>query len=47
MILAFIVGRLMIVCVFFTSETLGEAAGTVENWGVIVAAFPLVWLQST
>jgi len=41
MILAFIVGILMIVSFFFTSETLGEAARTVENWGVIVAAFAL------
>ncbi len=38
---AFIVGMLMIVSFFFTSEPLLEAAKTVQNWGVIIAAFAL------
>ncbi len=39
--LAFAVGVLMIVSFFFTSEPLVEAAKTVQNWGVIIAAFAL------
>ncbi|HOV65934.1 MAG TPA: hypothetical protein PLR48_03170 [Bacillota bacterium] len=41
MILAFIVGLLMIVSFFFSSEPLSQAANTVQNWGVIIAAFAL------
>jgi len=41
MILAFVVGLLMIVSFFFSSEPLVRAANTVQNWGVIIAAFAL------
>lgn len=39
--IAFVVGVLMIISFFFTSESLTQAAQTIQNWGVIVAAFAL------
>ncbi|MGI6164010.1 MAG: hypothetical protein ACOYEQ_08825 [Bacillota bacterium] len=39
--LAFAVGVLMIVSFFFPSQPLIQAAKSVENWGVIIAAFAL------
>lgn len=38
---AFLVGLVMITSFFFTSKPLTKAATTVENWGVIIAAFAL------
>lgn len=39
--IAFIVGVLVIVSFFFSSKPLTNAAQTVQNWGIIVAAFAL------
>jgi hypothetical protein len=39
--LAFAVGVLMIVSFFFPSQPLVQAAKSVQNWGVIIAAFAL------
>ncbi len=38
---AFVVGLLMCASFFFTYKPLSQASSTVENWGVIVAAFAL------